>query len=85
MACAPNAHKAVLTVLWCAACALCAACAVQRSTTPQGALPPGTRAVSASASAAGDSVSPAGVDPELLKRYRVVKRGDATLYCRPEY
>lgn len=79
-----NAHTAVLTVLWCTASAVCAACATQRSTTPQGAAQPGTRAVSAGASAAADSVSAAGVDPELLKRYRMVKRGDATLYCRPE-
>lgn len=75
-----NAYMAVLTALWCTACA---ACAVQR-TTPPGAPQPGVGAVSAGASAAADGLSPAGVDPELLKRYRVVKRGDATLYCRPE-
>ena len=30
------------------------------------------------------ATQPAGADPELLKRYQVVKRGEAVLYCRPE-
>jgi len=69
---------AVLTAL------LCTACAAHKSTAPAAAPDPGARAVSAGAAAAGESGSPAGVDPELLKQYRVVKRGDAILYCRPE-
>jgi len=50
---------------------LCAACAAERrSATPRAASDPRVSAVE--------------LDPELLKRYQVVKRGDAILYCRPE-
>ena len=50
---------------------LCATCAGER----RGPAP---------AAAPDAGVHGAEMDPELLKRYRVVKRGDATLYCRPE-
>jgi hypothetical protein len=51
--------------------ALCAACAAERRpAAPPAAPAPGVRRTD--------------IDPELLKRYQVVKRGAATLYCRPE-
>lgn len=51
--------------------ALCATCAAER----RNPTPP---------AAAGPSVPRVDLDPELLKRYRVVKRGDTVLYCRPD-
>ena len=51
--------------------ALCATCAAER----RNPTPP---------AATGPSVRGVDIDPELLKRYRVVKRGDTVLYCRPD-
>ena len=50
---------------------LCVACSAERKS-----------AVPAAAPDAG--LHGVEMDSELLKRYRVVKRGDALLYCRPE-
>jgi hypothetical protein len=50
---------------------LCATCA-------------GERRSPAPAAAPDAGVHGVEMDPELFKRYRVVKRGDAILYCRPE-
>ena len=70
---------AVLTALFCAACA-----GQRTSATPPGAPDPGMGAPSAGAAGVTESPTRAGVDPELIKRYQVVRRGDAILYCRPE-
>jgi hypothetical protein len=50
---------------------LCATCAGERRSAAPPAVP--------DAAARG-----AELEPAVLKRYQVVKRGDAVLYCRPE-
>lgn len=75
----PAIPVAVLTAVLCPACT-----GQQRSATPLGAPDSSVRGASAGTEAGTDALTPPGVDPELLRRYRVVKRGNAILYCRPE-
>jgi hypothetical protein len=74
-----NAVLAALTASLCAACAH-----PPKSTTSPGATGAEVRGASTAAAGGTEALAETGADPELLKRYRVVKRGEATLYCRPE-